>query len=107
MRHTRNIRLTRFDTPAHEDGTGARAVYDTPDGIIVVDLPTPNAEGNAHLFASAAQLAQLLQTAVEEALARHHARLAHNAYHHSSDCLTDPLPSWVDEATTLLAPFRH
>ena len=90
MRHTRNIRLTRFDTPVHEDGTGARAVYDTPDGMIVVELPTPNAEGNAHLFASAAQLAQLLQTAVQEAL-----------------IVGDPLPSWVEQATAVLAPLTR
>ncbi len=107
MRHTRNIRLTRFDAPAHEDGTGARAVYDSPDGMICVDLPTRNAEGNAHLFASAAQLAQLLQAAVQEALTRHHARIAHNAYHHPSDCMTNPLPSWVEEATAVLAPLTQ
>lgn len=101
MRHTRSIRLTRFDAPAHEDGTGARAVYDSPDGMICVDLPTRNAEGTAHLFASAAQLAQLLQAAVQEVLTRHHARIA------PSDCMTDPLPSWVEEAPAVLAPLTR
>ena len=115
MRHTHTIRLSRFESPLHKDGLGARAVYDTPDGMIVVDLPTRKAEANAELFASAPQLACTLAAAVREALAAHQASVESADAHNNSDGVgqrfdyrsPDPLPAWVERAMTLLAPLTH